>query len=291
MREGGARTPVVFLTARDGHRQDPRPHPRRRRLRHQAVQPGGAHRPDPGRAAPHHGRRRAPSRLAFADLELDEETHEVYRAGAAGAALADRVQAAALPDAQRQPGALQGADPRPRLEVRLPRRRHIVESYISYLRRKVDNVPAATDPHPARRRIRPAGPAAVTRMRAVLASAPLRVRVLAVAAILVTVTSVVTGWLGTALLSVTCSAAATHSCAASRRWPATSWPTPGRRAARPRARARACPPSSRAGGQRRWAQPGGRGFRARGPPAAAVSRAAARLVRPVHRGRRGRGRR
>jgi signal transduction histidine kinase len=41
----------------------------------------------------------------------------------------------------------------------------------------------------------------VTRVRAVLANAPLRVRVLAVAAILVTITSVVTGWLGTALLS------------------------------------------------------------------------------------------
>jgi two-component system OmpR family sensor kinase len=41
----------------------------------------------------------------------------------------------------------------------------------------------------------------MTRVRAVLASAPLRVRVMAVAAILVTVTSVVTGWLGTALLS------------------------------------------------------------------------------------------
>jgi signal transduction histidine kinase len=42
---------------------------------------------------------------------------------------------------------------------------------------------------------------AVTWLRAVLANAPLRVRVMAVAAILVTVTSVVTGWLGTALLS------------------------------------------------------------------------------------------
>jgi signal transduction histidine kinase len=41
----------------------------------------------------------------------------------------------------------------------------------------------------------------VTRVRTVLANAPLRVRVLAVAAILVTITSVVTGWLGTALLS------------------------------------------------------------------------------------------
>ena len=54
MREGGVRTPVVFLTARDAHRrQDPRPDARRRRLRHQAVQPGGADRPHPGRAAPH----------------------------------------------------------------------------------------------------------------------------------------------------------------------------------------------------------------------------------------------
>lgn len=41
----------------------------------------------------------------------------------------------------------------------------------------------------------------MTSVRAVLASAPLRVRVMAVAAILVTVTSVVTGWLGTVLLS------------------------------------------------------------------------------------------
>ena len=33
---------------------------------------------------------------------------------------------------------------------------NIVESYISYLRRKVDNGRAAADPHPARRRIRAA---------------------------------------------------------------------------------------------------------------------------------------
>ena len=38
-------------------RQDPRADPRRRRLRHQAVQPGGADRPDPGGAAAHQRRR------------------------------------------------------------------------------------------------------------------------------------------------------------------------------------------------------------------------------------------
>ena len=40
---------------------------------------------------------------------------------------------------------------------------NIVESYISYLRRKVDNVPAPADPHPARRRLRAAQAGRLTR--------------------------------------------------------------------------------------------------------------------------------
>ena len=62
-------------------------------------------------------------RLTFADIELDDETHEVWKAGELVAAVAHRVQAAALLHAERRPGAVQGADPRPRLELRLRRRR------------------------------------------------------------------------------------------------------------------------------------------------------------------------
>ena len=59
MREGGARTPVVFLTARDGTDDKIRgPDAGRRRLRHQAVQPRGADRADPRGAAAHRRRRR-----------------------------------------------------------------------------------------------------------------------------------------------------------------------------------------------------------------------------------------
>src|SRR5262249_40407559 len=61
------------------------------------------------------------------------------------------------------------------------------------------------DPHDPRHRLRHADPAAVKRwqphpMRTLLANASLRVRVMAVAAILVTVTSAVMGLLGTTLL-------------------------------------------------------------------------------------------
>ena len=53
--------------------------------------------------------------LVFADLELDDETHEVRRAGTTGRADRDGVPPAALPDAERAAGALEGADPRPRV--------------------------------------------------------------------------------------------------------------------------------------------------------------------------------
>ncbi len=66
MRGEGATAPVLFLTARDATEDKvDRPHRRRRRLRHQAVQPRGDRRADPGGAAPYVGtagrRRRAAS--------------------------------------------------------------------------------------------------------------------------------------------------------------------------------------------------------------------------------------
>ena len=83
------------------------------------------------------GLRRTSNRLSFADLELDDDTHEVSRDGRS-IELTDRVPAAALPDAQPTPGPVARPDPRPRLELRLRRRRRVVETYISYLRKKID---------------------------------------------------------------------------------------------------------------------------------------------------------
>ena len=81
LRADGVTVPVVFLTARDATEDKVHgPHRRRRRLRHQAVQPRGARRPGAGGAAPRrHGRRDDGASCAFADLELDEDTHEVWR--------------------------------------------------------------------------------------------------------------------------------------------------------------------------------------------------------------------
>ena len=157
LREGGTRTPVVFLTARDATDD---------KIRGLTLG-GDDYVTKPFSLEELTARIRAvlrrtatgeqaPSRLTFADLELDEETHEVLPGRPAGAALADRVQAAALPDAQRQPGAVQGADPRPRVELRLPRRRqhrrvlHLLPAPQGRQR------PAPADPHPARRRVRAA---------------------------------------------------------------------------------------------------------------------------------------
>ena len=96
--------------------QGPRPDDRRRRLRHQAVQPRGARRPDADDPAPHAA---SPSRLragcVFADLELDEDTREVTPRRPADRAHRDRVPAAALPDAQPAPRADPRAAARPRL--------------------------------------------------------------------------------------------------------------------------------------------------------------------------------
>jgi two-component system OmpR family response regulator len=140
MREGGTRTPVVFLTARDatddkirgltlgGDDYVTKPFSLEElTARIRAVLRRTA------------GERTSP-RLSFADLELDEETHEVYRAG-------QRVQLSPtefkllrylMLNANRVLSKAQILDHVWNYDFRGDD--NIVESYISYLRRKVDNV-------------------------------------------------------------------------------------------------------------------------------------------------------
>ncbi|QOC90515.1 response regulator transcription factor [Micromonospora craniellae] len=139
MREGGTRTPVVFLTARDatddkirgltlgGDDYVTKPFSLEElTARIRAV----LRRTSSGE--------QAPARLTFADLELDEETHEVYRAG-------QRVQLSPtefkllrylMLNANRVLSKAQILDHVWNYDFRGDD--NIVESYISYLRRKVD---------------------------------------------------------------------------------------------------------------------------------------------------------
>ncbi|MDT5030902.1 MAG: two-component system, OmpR family, response regulator [Actinoplanes sp.] len=141
MREGGARTPVVFLTARDGTDD---------KIRGLTLG-GDDYVTKPFSLEELTARIRAvlrrtttgdeePSRLVFADLELDEETHEVYRAS-------QRVQLSPtefkllrylMLNANRVLSKAQILDHVWKYDFRGDD--NIVESYISYLRRKVDNV-------------------------------------------------------------------------------------------------------------------------------------------------------
>jgi two-component system OmpR family response regulator len=139
MRADGSRTPVVFLTARDATEDKIR-----------GLTLGGDDyvtkpfsleeltariRAVLRRTA---GGDQAPSRLSFADLELDEETHEVYRAGR-------RVQLSPtefkllrylMLNANRVLSKAQILDHVWNYDFRGDD--NIVESYISYLRRKID---------------------------------------------------------------------------------------------------------------------------------------------------------
>jgi two-component system OmpR family response regulator len=141
LREGGTRTPVVFLTARDatddkirgltlgGDDYVTKPFSLEElTARIRAVLRRTA------------GEQNSP-RLAFADLELDEETHEVYRAGR-------RVQLSPtefkllrylMLNANRVLSKAQILDHVWNYDFRGDD--NIVESYISYLRRKIDNTP------------------------------------------------------------------------------------------------------------------------------------------------------
>ena len=134
--------------------QGPRAHARRRRLHDQAVQRRGAGGADPRDPAARAGPPRAEGRLTFADLELDEDTHEVWRAGTRDRAHRHRVQAPPLPAAQ----------PR-RVLSRAQILDHVwnydfggdgtsLETYISYLRQEGRRRGRAAHPHRARRRLR-----------------------------------------------------------------------------------------------------------------------------------------
>ena len=142
LREEGRRVPVLFLTARDAvEDRIIGLHPRRRRLRHQAVQPGGGGRPGPGAAAPGRSREQPTAEAAarrYADLELDEDSHEVARA--ASRSSCRRPSSSCCATCWRTPG---------RVLSKAQILDHVwnydfggdagvVESYISYLRRKVD---------------------------------------------------------------------------------------------------------------------------------------------------------
>jgi two-component system OmpR family response regulator len=140
LRESGTRTPVVFLTARDATDD---------KIRGLTLG-GDDYVTKPFSLEELTARIRAvlrrttegndsPSRLTFADLELDEETHEVYRAGR-------RVQLSPtefkllrylMLNANRVLSKAQILDHVWNYDFRGDD--NIVESYISYLRRKVDN--------------------------------------------------------------------------------------------------------------------------------------------------------
>jgi two-component system OmpR family response regulator len=140
MREGGTRTPVVFLTARDATDD---------KIRGLTLG-GDDYVTKPFSLEELTARIRAvlrrttlgdteSSRLTFADLELDEETHEVYRAG-------QRVQLSPtefkllrylMLNANRVLSKAQILDHVWNYDFRGDD--NIVESYISYLRRKIDN--------------------------------------------------------------------------------------------------------------------------------------------------------
>ena len=144
LRDQGRQVPVVFLTARDGTED---------KIRGLTLG-GDDYVTKPFSLEELTARIRAvlrrttageeePSRLVFADLELDEETHEVYRAG-------QRVQLSPtefkllrylMLNANRVLSKAQILDHVWKYDFRGDD--NIVESYISYLRRKVDQIDGA----------------------------------------------------------------------------------------------------------------------------------------------------
>ncbi len=140
MREGGARTPVVFLTARDGTDD---------KIRGLTLG-GDDYVTKPFSLEELTARIRAvlrrtsgevsSTRLTFSDLTLDEETHEVTRGGATVALSPTEFKLLRylMLNANRVLSKAQILDHVWKYDFRGDD--NIVESYISYLRRKVDNV-------------------------------------------------------------------------------------------------------------------------------------------------------
>jgi two-component system OmpR family response regulator len=140
MRAEGARTPVVFLTARDATDD---------KIRGLTLG-GDDYVTKPFSLEELTARIRAvlrrtageqsPPRLTFADLELDEETHEVYRAGnrVALSPTEFKLLRYLMLNANRVLSKAQILDHVWNYDFRGDD--NIVESYISYLRRKVDTV-------------------------------------------------------------------------------------------------------------------------------------------------------
>ena len=79
------------------------------------------------------------ARLTFADIELDEDTHEVWKAGEPVSLSPTEFTLLALLHHQCRHGAVQAQDPRPRLALRLRRRRQC--------RRVLRLLPAPQDRH------------------------------------------------------------------------------------------------------------------------------------------------
>src|SRR5699024_10346575 len=188
-------------------RQAQGPHGWRRRLRDEALLARGGHRPDPGHPAPQPAlplrRRRAALRRPGAGRRRPRGAPGRPRRGR----VADRVQAAALPHAQPQPGALQGPDPRPRLGLRLPwRDGHRRVLHLLPAPQDRHRGPPTADPHQARIRVRPAAPARgvivrrlsesiVRRLEAVPLTWRLIVILLSLLLAALTITSTVTAYL------------------------------------------------------------------------------------------------
>ena len=153
LRETGQHVPVLFLTARDDTADKVAgPHRRRRRLRHQAVQPRGGRRPHPRGAAPHRGAR-----------PDDDAARPALRRPRARRGLATRCAAAAVASTCPPPSSSCCATSCSTPGRVLSKSQildhvwqydwggdgNIVESYISYLRRKIDApspTPTATAP-------------------------------------------------------------------------------------------------------------------------------------------------
>ena len=150
-------TPIVVADgARHGARQAARPGARRRRLRHQAVQPARARRPGPGRAPARRARRRAPRPpRAVGDLVARRAPPADDGRRATDRAHADRVLDPRDDGPRARPGlhAVAAARRGPRRRVRVLRAgdRRARQEHPPQARARPE--PAALPPHGLRRRL------------------------------------------------------------------------------------------------------------------------------------------